>query len=169
MRDTSKCVGAFLGKLRPGRLFQATLPALAICLAMAGAVWAHGEKSMGQKVYVPVYSTIAYFSQQNLDLTVTLSFRNLDAGAPITVSSVVYFDTGGKKVKDLLGGARTLAPFGSTHVVIKRQDFRGDVGANVVVEWSAKSPVIPPLFEAIMVGSRGTGAFSFASRGVVLN
>ena len=39
---------------------------------------------------------------------------------------------------------------------------------HVVVDWSADQPVTPPLFEAVMVGARGTQAFSFTSRGVVL-
>jgi len=123
---------------------------------------------MGQKVYVPVYSAIGFLSQEAVDVAVTLSFRNLDRATPITIKSSVYYDTGGKEIGDLLEGLRTLAPFGSTQVLIRQQDFSGDVGANVVVEWSADQPVTPPLFEAVMVGARGTQAFAFTSRGVVL-
>ena len=143
------------------------LTALAACLLIAPAR-AQEPKSTGQKVYVPVYSAIGFISQEKFDLAVTLSFRNLDAGAPITIRSVDYFDTDGKEIKDLLEAPRTLPAFGSTQILIKQDDFKGDIGANVVVEWSADQPVTPPLFEAVMVGARGTQAFAFSSRGVVL-
>jgi hypothetical protein len=136
---------------------------------MAVEVNAHEAKSTSQKIYLPVYSAIAHISKQNIDLTVTLSFRNLDEAASITVNSANYFNTSGKKIKDLLGQSSTLAPFGSTQIVIRQDEFRGDVGANIVIEWSSNLPVTPPLIEAIMVGSRGTQAFSFTSRGVVID
>jgi Protein of unknown function (DUF3124) len=141
--------------------------ALAACLL---AVEAHAQeaKTTGQTVYVPVYSAIGFISQEKFDLAVTLSFRNLDASAPITIQSVDYFDTDGKKIRDLLDAPRTLQGYGSTQILIKQDDFKGDVGANVVVEWSSDGPVTPPLFEAVMVGARGTQAFAFTSRGVVL-
>ncbi len=140
---------------------------LAACIA-AGSAWAQEARSTGQKVYVPVYSAIGFVSQQTFDVAVTLSFRNLDAATPITITSSAYYDTAGKQIADLLEGPRTLAPFGSTQILIKQADFSGDVGANVVVEWSAEKPVAPPLLEAVMVGSRGTQAFAFTSRGIVL-
>jgi hypothetical protein len=136
---------------------------------MAANVHAHEPKSKGQSVYVPVYSAIGFISSLSFDLAVTLSFRNVDGTAPITVNSAIYFDTSRKKKKDLLDGSRTLAPFGSIEILIKQQDFRGDIGGNIVVKWNSTSPVSPPLIEAIMVGARGSQAFSFKSRGIVLN
>ncbi len=142
--------------------------ALASLLAMAAAANAQEAKSTGQTVYVPVYSAIGFVSTQAFDVAVTLSFRNLDQSSPITIKSATYYNTDGKEIGDLLDGPRTLGPFGSTQVLIKQQDFSGDVGANVVVAWSAEQAVSPPLFEAVMVGARGTQAFAFTSRGVVL-
>jgi Protein of unknown function (DUF3124) len=146
--------------------------ALALLMAMTATMTAGASaqdgKSQGQQVYVPVYSAIGFVSTEAFDVAVTLSFRNLDRSTPIMIKSATYYDTEGKEIGDLLDGPRTLGPFGSTQVLIKQQDFSGDVGANVVVAWSADQPVTPPLFEAVMVGARGTQAFAFTSRGVVL-
>lgn len=156
------------GKILP-RLSATLLSALTVCFLMSAAVFAQDGRSQGQQVYVPVYSAIGFASTEAFDVAVTLSFRNLDRSAPITIKSAAYYDTDGKEIQDLLDGPRTLGPFGSTQVLIKQQDFSGDIGANVVVEWSADQPVTPPLFEAVMVGARGTQAFAFTSRGVILD
>jgi hypothetical protein len=150
------------------RLPAIILSAVAFCLLLGSAAVAQEAKSTGQTIYVPVYSAIGFVSTEKFDVAVTLSFRNLDASTPITIKSTVYYDTDGEEIGDLLESPRTLAPFGSTQLLIKQQDFSGDVGANVVVEWSAETPVAPPLVEAVMVGARGTQAFAFTSRGVVL-
>ena len=142
--------------------------AFASLFAMTATVSAQDGKSQGQTVYVPVYSAIGFVSTEAFDVAVTLSFRNLDRSAPITIKSATYYDTEGKEIGDLLDAPWTLGPFGSTQILIRQQDHSGDIGANVVVDWSADQPVTPPLFEAVMVGARGTQAFSFTSRGVVL-
>jgi len=168
MSPTKKRFGFAADQVIARRLLLTLLPTLVFFLMTAATAHAHDTRSKGQKVYVPIYSAIGYLSSQNFDLAVTLSFRNLDQKSPITVRSAVYFDTDGKKIKNLLKGARTLTPFATTQVLIRDRDFRGDIGGNIVVEWSADAPVVTPLLEAIMVGARGSQAFSFTSRGVVL-
>lgn len=145
------------------------LAAFAAAVLTGGTAVAQEATSTGQTVYVPVYSAIGFVSTERFDVAVTLSFRNLDQAAPITIRSSVYYDSDGKQIRDLLDGPTTLGPFGSAQILIRQQDFSGDVGANVVVEWSSETAVTPPLFEAVMVGARGTQAFAFTSRGVVLD
>jgi len=164
MRGPGVIENGFVAR-RPWAILLWTLAVMLPAVGMAGAQEA---KSSGQSVYVPVYSAIGYVSTETFDVAVTISFRNLDRSSPITIASAVYYDTAGNRIKDLLGEARTLGPFGTTQVLIKQQDFKGDIGANVVVEWSAEAPVTPPLFESVMVGTVGTRAFAFTSRGVVL-
>ena len=168
MRGTERAGSAYARAAMAARICAAALWTLIMCLVLAKDVLAGDEKSKGQKIYLPVYSSIAHLSRNELNLTVTLSMRNLDGSAPITLIAATYFDSDGGKVKDLLGSEHTLAPFGSTEAIIERDDFRGDVGANLVVEWSSSTPVTPPLIEAVMVGFRGTQAFAFTSRGIVL-
>ena len=169
MRYIGEFVGALGCKPIAWRPFQAILCSLILSHGMALGAHAHDTRSTGQNIYLPVYSAIAQAPRVDLDLTVMLSFRNVDESVPIKVNSVTYFDTSGKKIKELLDGVRTLAPFGSSHILIGLREFRGDVGANVVVAWSAASPARQPLVEAIMVGSQGTRGWAFTSRGVVLD
>ena len=150
------------------RMCAVALWTLIVSLVLASGTHAGDAKSTGQSIYLPVYSSIAHLSRHEIDLTVTLSMRNIDGAAPIQLNSANYFDSNGSLIKDLLGSKRMLAPFGSTEVVIKWNEFRGDVGANLVVEWSSATPVTPPLIEAVMVGFRGTQAFAFTSRGILI-
>ena len=102
-----------------------------------------------------------------MDLTITLSIRNLDRTNPITLKSLDYFDNDGNKKKPLLKEPKVLGPYGSANFLIRREEFRGDVGANAILTWESQAPVTPPLAESIMVGLAGTQAWSFVSRGVV--
>ena len=103
-------------------------------LMSAAIADARDNRSKGQRVHVPVYSAIGYRRTEKFDLIVILAFRNLDEKTPITIRSAVFFDAGGKKIKDLLEGPLTLAPFGMTETFVREQDFRGSFGGHVVVE-----------------------------------
>lgn len=149
--------------------FCAAMLLLAVSYMMPELAHAHDTKSMGQKVYIPVYSSISHASDKEFDLKVTLSFRNLDGAIPITLISAIYYDTVGNELGNLLKYPSTLAPFGTTQIFLETDDFRGDVGANIVIEWSSQLPVTLPLIETIMVGYRGTQAFAFTSRGIVID
>jgi hypothetical protein len=150
------------------RFPRAFIAACALVQLMAMQSFAHEVKSRGQTVYLPIYSTIAHWSPRNMDLTVTLSIRNVDPEHPITLKLIDYIDTAGRKKKSLLAKPKLIAPYGSTQLIIPREDFPGDVGANAIVTWEAAAPLTPPLIESIMIGSDGTQAYSFSSRGVVI-
>ena len=125
-------------------------------------------RTRGQTVYLPIYSTIAHWTPRTMNLTVTLSVRNVDAKNRITLHSIDYFDTNGVKKKSLLEEPKKLPPFGSAQFIIGRDEFQGDVGANAVVSWRSNSDVAPPLIESIMIGSDGAQAYSFSSRGALI-
>ncbi|MBD0302236.1 MAG: DUF3124 domain-containing protein [Tolypothrix sp. T3-bin4] len=59
--------------------------------------------AMGQTIYVPVYSHIYHQDQQDqqkiFNLAATLSIRNTDLTKPIIITSVRYYDSNGKLVK----------------------------------------------------------------------
>ena len=155
----------YLQVLCIGRVLAAAWLLSHVALPAANA---HDAKSRGQTIYLPIYSAIQHSWPRELDLTVTLSLRNLDPKQTVTIRAVDYFDTGGEKKKSLIEGRISLAPYAATQLVIKRQDFRGDIGANAIVQWEAQSSVLPLLAEAIMIGSDGVQGFSFSSRGVVI-
>jgi len=117
-------------------------------------------------VYVPVYSNIyAGPRSKELELTATLSIRNIDAKKELTISSIDYYDSDGKLLKHFLNGFVKLNPLSSTHYVINEQDTTGGSGAKFLVSWTAKQKMNAPIIEAVMVTTRSGQGVSFISRG----
>lgn len=127
------------------------------------------ERSRGQTLYVPVYSHIyAGDREQPIDLAVTLSIRNIDMKAPISILAVDYYDTDGTLLKHYLSAPSRLGPLASTRYVVKESDKSGGSGANFIVKWTSELPVNPPLVESVMISTRGQLGISFNTRGEVL-
>ena len=128
-----------------------------------------GPRSLGQRLYVPVYSSIHAMEDRQLDLAVTVSIRNTDAGRPIRIEAVRYFGNEGQQRGERFAEAQVLGPMATAEVVIPQSKLSGDTGANLIVEWRSDAPVTPPVVEAVMVGIRGTQGLAFSSRAVVLD
>ncbi len=128
------------------------------------------EQAMGQTIYVPVYSHIQYFDGRRVfNLAVTLSVRNTDLAKPITITSVRYYDSEGKLVRQYLSNHLPLAPMASAEFFVAQQDTTGGIGANFIVEWIAAELVTEPVVEAVMIGMAGTPqGISFISPGRVI-
>jgi len=128
------------------------------------------EAVVGETVYIPVYSHIY---QRNLsrtfNLTATLSIRNTDLNAPITIKKVYYYDSSGKLVHKYLDSPRIIDPLSSTSFVVEEEDLRGGVGASFLVLWEAKNNVNKPVFEAVMISTAQNQGLSFVSEGRVVN
>lgn len=125
--------------------------------------------AMGQTIYVPVYSHIYYENQQkSFDLSVTLSIRNTDLTHSIIVTSVRYYDTKGKLVKQYLEQPVELDSLASTDFVVERTDTSGGSGANFIVEWIAQKTVSEPIVEAVMISAVSNQGISFISSGKVI-
>lgn len=126
--------------------------------------------SQGQTVYVPAYSHIYVGNrEQPFLLTITLSIRNIDAKHPVTITSVDYYDTEGKRIRQYLEKPVSIGPWESIRYVVPQKDKSGGSGANFVVEWNAKKTVNPVLIEAIMIGAESQQGISFSSRGQAIN
>lgn len=126
----------------------------------------HTSWSLGQVVYVPVYSSI-YLEHQNklLHLTATLSIRNTSNTESIIISKVEYYDTNGKLIKNFIDGNYVLGKMATKDFVIPTLDLKGGTGANFIVEWKSINKVSLPIMETVMLGAEGTLGFSFTSRG----
>lgn len=122
-----------------------------------------------QTLYVPAYSHI-YFrdAQRSINLTTTLSLRNVSPDTSIMLSSVDYYDSNGDRVQTYLDTTRALPPLASTYVVVEEEDLRGGVGANFIVRWHAEAPVQPPVVETVMITTASTQGISFRSPARVL-
>ncbi len=122
--------------------------------------------SKGQTVYVPVYSNV--FSgpkSRPYQLAATLSIRNTDLSAPLRITAIDYYDTGGKLVRRYLDRPLTLGPLASTHIHIGEKDTSGGFGANFIVRWDAELSINAPIIEAVMIGATSGQGISFVSPG----
>ncbi|RUR80197.1 DUF3124 domain-containing protein [Chlorogloeopsis fritschii PCC 9212] len=127
------------------------------------------KTAMGQTIYVPVYSYIYHDEQQRiLNLAATLSIRNTDLNKPIIITSVRYYDSDGKLVKQYLEQPIQLNALASSDFFISRTDNSGGLGANFIVEWVAQTEVSEPIVEAVMIATEFQQGVSFISPGKVI-
>ncbi|MDF5711961.1 MAG: DUF3124 domain-containing protein [Nostoc sp. S4] len=125
--------------------------------------------AMGQTIYVPVYSHIYHHNRQEIfELAVTLSIRNTDLNNPIVITSVRYYNSDGKLVKQYLERPIQLDALASTDFFINRNDTTGGLGANFIVEWVAQTEISEPIVEAVMIGTDFQQGISFTSTGKVI-
>lgn len=124
---------------------------------------------MGQTIYVPIYSHIYHGDEKRIfNLAATLSIRNTDLTNPIIMTSVRYYDSNGKLVKQYLERPIQLAALASTDFVVDRTDTSGGSGANFIVEWVAQTKVSQPIVEAVMIGTDFQQGISWISSGKVI-
>ncbi|MEH2456316.1 DUF3124 domain-containing protein [Nostoc sp.] len=125
--------------------------------------------AMGQTIYVPVYSHIYHYNRQQIfNLAVTLSIRNTDLVNPLIISSVRYYDSAGKLVKQYLERPIQLDALASTDFFIDTNDISGGLGANFIVEWVSQTEIAEPIVETVMIGTDFQQGISFTSRGKVI-
>ena len=121
-------------------------------------------------VYVPVYSSLylGLSRAQSVELSATVSVRNVSSLNSITLDWVRYYDSVGKLIRDYLDEPSALPPLGSVEFVVQRSDTAGGPGANFLIRWQGPANVDQPLIEAVMVGQSGNAGISFTSRGQVV-
>ncbi|BAZ53210.1 DUF3124 domain-containing protein [Nostoc ellipsosporum NOK] len=125
--------------------------------------------AMGQTIYVPVYSHIYHYNRQEIfNLAVTLSIRNTDLNNSLIITSVRYYNSEGKLVKQYLQQPIQLDALASTDFFVDRNDTTGGLGANFIVEWVAKTKISEPVVEAVMIGTDYQQGISFTSPGKVI-
>ena len=125
---------------------------------------------MGQTVYVPIYSHIYHYNSQDnvMNLSATLSIRNTDLTNSIIITSVRYYDTDGKLIRQDIKSPVELKPLASTDFFIAADDTSGGSGANFIVEWVAEKTVYEPVIEAVMISTSSSQGISFVSPAKVL-
>lgn len=130
-----------------------------------------GHDVVRRTVYVPIYSSLYLgrdIKQDMVQLTSTLSVRNVSPRYPVVIESVRYYDSQGRPVRDHLGKPAQLAALASVEFVVKEGDATGGPGANFLVTWSGPTGVDEPLIEAVMVGRSANAGISFTSVGRVI-
>jgi hypothetical protein len=130
---------------------------LAVILsALAGGnTWAQPALSSGQTLYLPVYSHVYHGDVDSKGaplqtlVSALVSIRNIDLTSNLRVTSAVYYDTNGKKLREYLAKPVTVPPMGTHEIFIPRADTAGGSGANFVIVWNADSPANAPVVEAL--------------------
>lgn len=149
-------------------------PSLAMWLAASIVVFATDLQAQvrhltSQTLYVPAYSHIYYGDRERpILLAVTLSVRNTDRNHPIVVESIEYFNSEGKRIREMIPGPLTLAPLSSTRSIIRESDESGGSGACFLLRWKSAKPVTEPVVETIMINTQSQLGISFTSRARVL-
>ncbi len=127
-------------------------------------------QSMGQSVYVPVYSHIYHGDREKeFNLTATLSIRNTNVDKDIMLHSIDYFDSKGKLLKKYIEAPIVLKKFSAIRYIIKATDKSGGSGAKFIVRWKSKELSNAPLIEAIMISTQSGQGISFVSRGQAIH
>jgi hypothetical protein len=149
-----------------------TITAVALMVACAIAMPAslnaqeRALLSTGQTVYVPAYSHIYIGGKKRpFELAITLSIRNIDLNADITLSEVTYYGSSGRLIESFVQGAATVKPQASVRFVVAEDDEGGGSSANFIVKWESATAVNPPIVESIMIGAQSSQGISFTSRG----
>jgi hypothetical protein len=124
-----------------------------------------------QTIYVPLYSHIyadERYKDKPFNLTATLSIRNTDLTNNLTLQQVDYLDTQGKMIKKYLIKPVTIAALASTRYIVKESESQGGSGAKFIVSWTSSQPIIEPIVESVMIGTKLQQGISFLSRGKVI-
>ena len=125
-----------------------------------------GAHASEHTVFVPAYSHIFVAEGEPVRLAVTLSVRNTDLAATITIQSVDYYNTDGRLIRTLLDGPIKAGPLATKKFFVPVHDTEGGAGAKLLVRWrSPQVEINKPIIETIMIGVAETQGISFVSRG----
>ena len=152
-----------------------TVRHILLCLALLTAAQPAAAETLGkwlnQTVYVPIYSHI-YAEDRYRDtpflLTATLSVRNTDPTKSFTLKKVSYYDSKGALLQQYLEKPQSIEPLGSIRFIVPESESKGGSGPKFLVEWEAESPVIEPIIESVMIGTKMQQGISFISTGRVI-
>src|SRR5215510_847855 len=140
-------------------------------LFLSSSAFAQEPLSRGQTVYAPVYSEVMYGNldgsgnASRMPLSAMLSIRNTNPAAGITLTSVKYYDSAGKLLREFLDQPKSLAPLETTEVFVEHRDMTGGTGANFLIVWESPAPVNPPIVEVVHTYFFGNQSTAFISPG----
>lgn len=119
------------------------------------------------KTYLPVYSQIYQLHEkETYDLTVTVSLRNISIKDTIYILRAEYYNTNGEKLRDYFYNPIYIKPLETVEIVIDEVDKEGGTGGNFIFDWAVKNEKNLPLFEAVMISTKGQQGLSFLTKGV---
>jgi hypothetical protein len=119
------------------------------------------------KTYLSIYSEIYSESEhRTINLTATISLRNINLSEDVYVEKASYFDTKGNLIRTYFDSPIFLKPLETIEIIIDEKDTAGGSGANFVFDWAIKNTVHEPVFEAVMISTSGQQGISFTTKGI---
>lgn len=124
---------------------------------------------LGQS-YLSVYSEIYSITEhRTINLTVTVSLRNVSTIQEAYLLSANYYSTSGKLLRTYFNKPIALKPLETLEIIIDENDKHGGSGANFVFDWAVKEENNhEPHFEAVMISTSGQQGISFLTQGIKL-
>ena len=157
--------------IRKNSLFFIALYSLAFIFAEAPNAQA---LTTGNTVYVPIYSHVYHGNMdwtkkpESKQMAVMVSVRNTDTRHPITITSIKYYGSDGKLVRDESDKAKTLSPLATMELFVENKDSSGGSGANYVISFTSQAPVDSPIIEALHTNFWAPGSVVFTTKGEVI-
>ncbi len=130
------------------------------------------EKSAGQRLYVPVYSSV-YLSkgsanEENARLANRLQIRNVSESKRLTLRRVDLYNKAGAKLETVIAGPVVVKPLETRSYMVTDDDNRAGPGGSFVVEWVADDPLAPPIVETVNGYVQTHRAFAFVGEARVI-
>ena len=121
------------------------------------------------KSYLSVYPEIYSITEnKTLQLTVTVSLRNMNEADSVFILSSKYYNTHGDLIHNYHKSPVYVLPMETVEIVLDKDDTSGGTGANFIFDWSIKKGSTPPLFESVMILTSGQQGISFTTTGIEL-
>ncbi|NJD08481.1 MAG: DUF3124 domain-containing protein [Methylococcaceae bacterium] len=140
-----------------------------LLLTVCPPVGADETRLRGQLLYLPVYSEVPFGDRGlSINLSATVTIRNTNVAAPITIKRADYFGASGVLIRSYLKQPEVIRPMASVNHVVNESDRSGGSSASFLLEWQSDVPVTPPVVEAIMVNLTYNTGFAFSSQARVL-
>lgn len=158
----------FLGKL-VDNMNRGLLTLLTLLLCMSASALAAEELSVGQTLYLPIYSEISHGNRvidgkypANSLVSALVSIRNTSLKTPIRILSARYYNTEGKLLKEYIPKSLVVNTMGTAELFVERKESEGGSGANFIIQWDSTTPTNPPIIEAVHADIKsGNSALTF--------
>tara|TARA_R110000868_G_scaffold96270_5_gene264824 strand:+ start:3898 stop:4416 length:519 start_codon:yes stop_codon:yes gene_type:complete len=118
------------------------------------------------QTYLSIYSQIYSETEHRiLNLTATVSLRNINVKDTIFIDKATYYNTHGEAIRTYFDKTIFIAPMETVEIVIDESDKEGGTGANFLFNWSIKPNSTEPFFESVMLSTSGQQGISFTTQG----
>jgi|GEM_PF-2272691 len=146
------------------------IPMISNSMISSGEI-SSSNKAVSKTVYVSIYSNLLnYDTDEQIALQSHVSIRNIDPEETVTLSSAVYYDINGKKIRDLISQPLSIGALATQELVIKTSDLEGGSGAKILLDWHSESILIKhPLIEVLTTDLSKKHGISFLNKGVTLD